>query len=101
LRTVDEGVRLLERGYLLGFTGVVTFKGSDALRELIKQTPRDRILVETDAPYLSPEPVRKQKVNEPSFVVHTAAAIARVLDATVEEVDQFTTTNVQGFFGWP
>ena len=56
--------------------------------------------METDAPYLSPEPVRKQKVNEPSFVVHTAAVVARVLDASVEEVDQFTTENVRRFFRW-
>ena len=73
---VGEGVRVLEQGYLLGFTGVVTFKNSEALRELVKQTPRDRMLVETDAPYLSPEPMRKQKVNEPSFVVHTAQPFA-------------------------
>ncbi len=99
--TVDEGTRVLDVGYLLGFTGVVTFKGSDALRELVRRTPRDRMLVETDAPYLSPEPVRKQKVNEPSFVVHTAAAVARTLDVTVEEVDRLTTENVARFFGWP
>ena len=99
--TVDEGVRVLEQGYLLGFTGVVTFKSSDQLRDLVRRTPRDQMVVETDAPYLAPEPVRKQKVNEPSFVVHTAAAIARVLDVTVEEVDRFTTENVARFFGWP
>jgi len=98
--TVDEGMRVLEQGYLLGFTGVVTFKNSDGLRELVRRTPRDRILVETDAPYLAPEPMRKQKINEPSFVVHTAATIARVLDATVEEVDRFTTENVERFFTW-
>ena len=98
--TVDEGVRVLEQGYLLGFTGVVTFKNSDGLRELVKRTPWDRMLVETDAPYLSPEPMRKQKVNEPSFVVHTAAAIARVLDVDSAEVDRFTTENVERFFTW-
>lgn len=98
--SVDEGVRVLEQGYLLGFTGVVTFKNSDELRELVRRTPRDRMLVETDAPYLSPEPLRKQRVNEPGFVVHTAAAIARVLDVDQEQVDRFTTENVQRFFGW-
>ena len=98
--TVDEGLRVLEQGYLLGFTGVVTFKNSDELRALVKRTPRDRMLVETDAPYLSPEPVRKQRVNEPSFVVHTAAVIAHMLDVDVEEVDRFTTENVERFFTW-
>lgn len=97
--TVAEGVRVLDRGYLLGFTGVVTFKNSDGLRDLVCRTPTDRILVETDAPYLSPEPRRKQKVNEPSFVVHTATAIAKLLDVPVEEVDRFTTGNAQRFFG--
>jgi TatD DNase family protein len=98
--TVEEGLRVLEQGYLLGFTGVVTFKNSDELRELVRRTPRDRLLVETDAPYLSPEPMRKQKVNEPSFVIHTAGAIAHVLGMSVDEVDRFTTDNVRRFFGW-
>jgi TatD DNase family protein len=98
--TPDEADRIVERGYLLGFTGVVTFKNSDPLREAVRRTPREQILVETDAPYLSPDPVRKHKINEPAFVVHTAAAIAKVLDVTVEEVDRFTTENVERFFGW-
>jgi TatD DNase family protein len=98
--TVDEGTRILDRGYLLGFTGVVTFKTSDALRDLVRQAPTDRMLVETDAPYLSPEPMRKQKINEPSFVIHTAAAIAGVLGVQVAEVDRFTTENVRRFFRW-
>jgi TatD DNase family protein len=98
--TAEEGRRVLEQGYLLGFTGVVTFKNSQPLRDLVRLTPRDRLLVETDAPYLTPEPVRKQKVNEPSLVVHTAAAIAEVLGLPVEEVDRITTENVRRFFRW-
>jgi TatD DNase family protein len=98
--TAAESERVVEQGYLIGFTGVVTFKNSDELRETVRRTPRDRIVVETDAPYLSPEPVRKQKVNEPSFVVHTAAMIAKVLEVTLEEVDRVTTANVQRFFQW-
>ncbi len=98
--TAEEGLRVLDRGYLLGFAGVVTFKNSEGLRELIRQTPIDRMLVETDAPYLSPEPMRKQKVNEPSFVIHTAEVIARVLGVPIAEVDRFTTENVQRFFTW-
>src|SRR2546423_6953341 len=74
--TLDEGRRILDAGYLLGFTGVVTFKKNEELRATAKLTPRDRLLVETDAPYLSPEPVRKQKVNEPALVMHTAAVVA-------------------------
>jgi TatD DNase family protein len=98
--TVEEADRILDRGYLIGFTGVVTFKNSDALREVARRAPLDRILVETDAPYLTPEPMRKQKVNEPSFVVHTAAAVAQARGITPSEVERATTANVVRFFGW-
>jgi TatD DNase family protein len=98
--TVAEAERVLGAGYLLGFTGVVTFKKSDALREAVKLTPRDRLFVETDAPYLSPEPFRSQKINEPALVMHTATAIAQQWGVNVEEVDRVTTENVQRFFGW-
>ena len=96
----DEATRILEAGYLLGFTGVVTFKKSDDLREAAKRTPRDRLLVETDAPYLSPEPFRSQKINEPALVVHVANVIAGVWGISVEEVDALTTQNVGRFFRW-
>src|SRR5262249_48629724 len=59
--SVDEARRILDAGYLLGFTGPITFKKSDDLREAVRITPHDRLLVETDAPYLSPEPMRKVK----------------------------------------
>jgi TatD DNase family protein len=95
-----EASRIVQAGYLLGFTGVVTYKKNDDLREAARRTPKDRLLVETDAPYLSPEPMRKQKVNEPSLVVHVARTIADVWGTSVEEVDQVTTSNVASFFGW-
>jgi len=97
---VDEARRILDAGFLLGFTGPITFKKSDELREAVRITPRDRLLVETDAPYLSPEPMRKVKVNEPAFVVHTAQVIAQQWGVSVEEVDRVTTSNVERFFGW-
>jgi TatD DNase family protein len=58
------------------------------------------MLVETDAPYLTPEPHRSQKTNEPAMVVQVAATVARVKGMTVEEVDRLTTANAQRFFGW-
>lgn len=94
----QEARRILERGYLLGFTGVVTFKKSDDLREAVRLTPRDRLLVETDAPYLSPEPVRSQKTNEPANVMHTARAVAGVWGVSLEELDGITTANADRFF---
>src|SRR5689334_10634139 len=72
-----EAKRIIEAGYLLGFTGAVTFKKNDDLREAARLAPRDRVIVETDAPYLTPEPMRKVKTNEPSFVMHVATTIAQ------------------------
>jgi TatD DNase family protein len=99
--TLPEAQRVLDAGYLLGFTGVVTFKNSDELKEVVKITPMDRLLVETDAPYLSPEPMRKQKVNEPALVMHTAAAVAQLKGLTLVELDAATTRNASLFFDWP
>jgi len=98
--SVEEGERILEAGYLLGFTGVVTFKKSEDLREIARRTPADRLLVETDAPYLTPEPMRKQKINEPALVVHTAKAVAEARGVDVDVIDYITTENVRTFFGW-
>ena len=92
------GRRLLDGG--IGFTGVVTYKKTDALREVVKFSPSDRILVETDSPYLSPEPVRRQKVNEPALVMHTARVVAELRGISIEELDRMTSENVSRHFGW-
>ncbi|MCB1506495.1 MAG: TatD family hydrolase [Hyphomicrobiaceae bacterium] len=89
---MDLAMRAVELGLYVSFTGVVSFKKSDALREIVKAVPLDRILVETDAPYLAPEPFRG-KTNEPAYVVHTAAAIARARGITPDEVAAATTDN--------
>ena len=98
--TPDEARRILDRGYLLGFTGPVTYKRNDALRDVARFVPDDRFVVETDAPYLSPEPVRSVKTNEPAFVMHTAAAIARERGVTLDALDALTTANARRFFRW-
>ena len=98
--TVDEAHRILDAGYFLGFTGPITYKKNDDLRAVVKLTPLDRLLVETDAPYLSPEPVRKIRTNEPSFVVHTAAVVGEVKGVSPDEIDRLTTQNTLSFFGW-
>jgi TatD DNase family protein len=77
---------------------VVTFKRNDELRAVVKLTPADRMLVETDAPYLSPEPMRKIKTNEPAFVVHTARVVAEVRGISYEEADAMTTRNAERFY---
>ena len=95
-----EARQILDAGYLLGFTGAITFKKNDALREAVSLTPVDRLLVETDAPYLTPEPHRSQKTNEPAMVSYVAATVARVKELSLEEVDRLTTGNATRFFGW-
>jgi TatD DNase family protein len=98
--TMDEARRIWDGGYLTGFTGVLTFRNGEALREIAAAAPVGQILVETDAPYLTPEPVRKQKTNEPAFVVHTAAVLAGVRKISLAEVDELTTRNAKRFYRW-
>jgi TatD DNase family protein len=98
--TAAEARTVLERGYLIGFTGVVTFKNSGELAEVARLAPADRIVVETDAPWLAPEPMRRHKTNEPAWVIHTAAVVARLRGLTLEELDAITTANAERFFGW-
>jgi TatD DNase family protein len=98
--STDEARKIIEAGHMIGFTGVVTFKKADELRQIAAWAPADRILVETDAPYLSPEPKRSQKVNEPALVVHTAAAIAAARKVSVAEIDRITTENANRFYRW-
>ncbi len=98
--TIEEARRILDVGFYLGFTGVITFKNSDALREVVRFCPMDRLLVETDSPYLTPEPMRKQKVNEPAMVMHVAAEVARVRGMKIGEADRRTSENVAHLLGW-
>jgi TatD DNase family protein len=98
--TPGEARKILDAGYFLGFTGAITFKKNDLLREAVALTPPNRMLVETDAPYLTPEPKRSQKTNEPSLVVHVAETVARVKGMQMDEVDRVTTANVAELFGW-
>jgi TatD DNase family protein len=82
----------LELGLYISVSGIATFKKSDALREVLKSIPMDRLLVETDAPYLSPMPLRG-KTNEPAFVIHTAAMLATLKDVSEAELADATTYN--------
>jgi TatD DNase family protein len=96
LHCFTSGPELAKRGLALGgfvsFSGVVTFKKADALRDIAVMVPSDRLLVETDAPYLAPEPVRG-KTNEPSYVAQTAKRLAVVRGIGEEEIAQITTEN--------
>ncbi len=88
----EEAARAIAMGFYLSFAGVVTYPKATAIQEAAKQAPIDRILVETDAPYLAPVP-RRGKRNEPAFVVHTARKIAELRGEASESIAAATTRN--------
>lgn len=89
----------LELGMFISFAGMVTFKKSNDLRHIASRIPADRILVETDSPYLSPHPHRSIRPNQPQMVEHTAKCIAEVRGMSEEEFGELTTTNARAVFG--
>ncbi len=97
--TLEIAKKFLGLGFYLGFTGIITFKNKsvDELREVVKYVPLDRILVETDAPYLTPEPHRGEQ-NKPQFVEFVACKVAEIKNISYEEVSQQTTENVERLF---
>ncbi len=90
---------LLEIGLMIGFSGIITFKKADALRRVAAAVPEDRLLIETDAPYLAPAPHRGKR-NEPAWVVRVAEEMARIRGVDVEHVARVTTENAERLFGW-
>jgi TatD DNase family protein len=89
---------LLKLGFLISFAGNVTFKKADNLRDAARVVPLHKLLIETDCPFLTPEPLRGKR-NEPSFVVHTAKYLADLYDIDVERLAKQTTSNFIGLFG--
>lgn len=96
LHCFSSGRGLAEAGVALGgyvsFSGILTFKRSEELREIAASVPRDRLLVETDAPYLAPQPYRGKR-NEPAYVKETAAVLAKAVGVTESEIAEITTEN--------
>jgi len=87
----------LELGLFISVAGVVTFRTAEAIRDAVRVVPRDRLLVETDSPFLAPVPYRGKR-NEPAHVVKTAEKVAELWGATLEEVALATTANVKRLF---
>jgi TatD DNase family protein len=87
----------LEMGFFISLSGIVTFKNAEALRQVAKTVPLDRLLVETDSPYLAPMPMRGKR-NEPSFVRHTATYVADMLGLSFDELAARTTANFNTLF---
>lgn len=97
--TQDEAAKLRANGWWTSFTGIVTFKNAALLQEVCVETPADEIMFETDAPYLSPEPVRKVRPNEPKHLTHTVQFAARLRGASFESLAETSTANALRFFG--
>jgi TatD DNase family protein len=87
----------VELGGYMSFSGILTFPKSEELREIAKTVPHDRMIVETDAPYLAPKPFRGKR-NEPAYVAHTAAVLAETIGVSTEEIATITTENAFRIF---
>lgn len=99
--TIAEAREILDRGWWISLTGVVTFKNAGELADVARMLPGDRFMVETDSPYLSPEPVRSTRPNEPAHVVHVARRIAELRGERFEDLAARTRANTIRFFGLP
>ena len=89
----------LQRGYVISFAGNVTYPRARELAGAARRVPQERLLVETDAPYLTPQPVRKER-NRPAHVVHTAAFLATLRGVAPEQLERALERNAAGVFGW-
>ena len=96
--TWEDAQRALALNFYLGFTGPITFKKADEMRRVAAKTPEERILIETDAPFLSPHPERGNR-NEPAFVRHTATKLAEIRGVDFETIARITTRNAIDLFG--
>ncbi len=96
--TLESAKRAVNDGYYISFSGIVTFKKSENLREVAKYVPDDRLLIETDAPYLTPEPKRKVRINEPGFVKYVAECVAGQRTCSIEHLSEITTNNFLNLF---
>ena len=94
----DTAQAALDMGFHISMSGIVTFKNAAVVRDVATKVPADRLLIETDSPYLAPAPNRG-KTNEPAWVIHVAAVVAALRGATVEAVAEFTTANYYRLFG--
>jgi len=96
--SLDAAKTLIDRGYFISFSGIVTFRTAESLREVARALPHDRVLIETDTPYLAPVPFRGRD-NEPAYVVKIAELLASLWGVPIEEVAERTTANFEAAFG--
>ena len=96
---LETAQKALELNFYIGVTGPVTYKNAEEKRQIIRQLPLERLLIETDAPFLTPVPHRGKR-NEPAFVSHIADKIAEIHMTTREQVAEITSDNAKNLFGW-
>jgi TatD DNase family protein len=99
--SAEQAQILLPKAYYFSFTGVVTFKNAEKTRKAAAAIPLDRLMLETDCPYMSPEPMRKQKINEPALMIHTAKFLADLKAIPLEDFAAATTAASRAFFNIP
>ena len=99
--SAEQAEIVLDKGYCISFTGVVTFKNAEAIRQAARIVPTDRLMLETDCPYMSPEPMRKQKINEPALMLHTAKYLAELKQMDLADFANAVTATSKTFFGLP
>ncbi len=95
--SAESAKEILNRGWYLGFTGVISFKNARKSHEVLRMMPRDRILIETDCPYMAPVPHRGKRCHS-GLLPHTLEALARVLDIPLEEAAELTYDNAKRFY---
>jgi len=94
----EQARRVLDRGWYISLAGLVTFKSAEDLRQAAAIVPADRLLIETDSPYLTPEPIRKVRPNEPAHIVHTARFLAQLRETPLAKLSQICHDNARRFF---
>jgi TatD DNase family protein len=99
--SADQAKIVLDRGFYISFTGVVTFKNAEPVRQAAKIVPLAKLMLETDCPYMSPEPMRKQKINEPALMLHTAKCLAELKGMDLGDFAEEVTATSRAFFGLP
>src|SRR5262249_13772482 len=98
--TIEEARRAISRGWYISISGIVTFPKSSGLHQVAKEIPLDRLLLETDSPYLAPQGYRG-KTNEPAYLHVTAEYVAKLRNISLDELARKTTENVQNLFDLP
>ena len=99
--SVEQARAALERGFYISFTGIVTFKKADQAKEVVAIVPVERMMVETDCPFISPAPFRNQKPNEPALMIHTARMLADLKQMDIEDFATEVTAASKKFFNLP